>query len=240
MSLATFGLAFLAGLLSVLSPCVLPLVPIVLGAAASEHRFGPAALAAGVTVSFVAIGLFVATVGLSLGLDGDRFRTASAILMIGIGVVLATPTLQARLALAGGPVSNWADARINDIGSRGLAGQLAIGLLLGTVWSPCVGPTLGAASVLAAQGQSLPQVALTMLIFGVGAAAPLALVGLLSRQVLLRWRGRMMQGGKATKVALGLLLVVLGALIVSGVDRQLETWLVGASPAWLTTLTTSF
>ncbi|MDR3421984.1 MAG: cytochrome c biogenesis CcdA family protein [Xanthobacteraceae bacterium] len=240
MSLATFGLAFLAGLLSVLSPCVLPLVPIVLGAAASEHRFGPAALAAGVTVSFVAIGLFVATVGLSLGLDGDRFRTASAILMIGIGVVLATPTLQARLALAGGPVSNWADARINDIGSRGLAGQLAIGLLLGAVWSPCVGPTLGAASVLAAQGQSLPQVALTMLIFGVGAAAPLALVGLLSRQVLLRWRGRMMQGGKATKVALGLLLVVLGALIVSGVDRQLETWLVGASPAWLTTLTTSF
>ena len=240
MSLATSGLAFLAGLLSALSPCVLPLVPIVLGAAASEHRFGPAALAAGVTASFVAIGLFVATVGFSLGLDGDRFRAAGAILMIGIGVVLAAPKLQARLALAGGPVSNWADARINGIGSHGLAGQLAIGLLLGAVWSPCVGPTLGAASVLAAQGQSLTQVALTMLIFGVGAASPLALVGLMSRQVLLRWRGRMMQGGKATKVALGLLLVVLGALIISGVDRQLETWLVDASPAWLTTLTTSF
>ncbi len=79
-----------------------------------------------------------------------------------------------------------------------------------------------------------------MLSFGFGAATPLALVGLLSRRVLLRWRGRMMLGGKAVKVGLGLLLALLGALIVSGLDRQLETWLVDASPAWLTTLTTSF
>ena len=155
MSLAASGLAFLAGLLSVLSPCVLPLVPIVLGSAASEHRLGPAALAAGVTLSFVAIGLFVATIGFSLGLDGDRFRTASAMLMIAVGVVLATPALQARLALAGGPISHWADSRINEVGSRGLLGQFGIGLLLGAVWSPCAGPTLGAASVLAAEGRSL-------------------------------------------------------------------------------------
>jgi hypothetical protein len=51
------------GLLSLLSPCILPLLPIVLGAAASEHRMGPAALAGGVALSFVAIGLFVATAG---------------------------------------------------------------------------------------------------------------------------------------------------------------------------------
>ena len=74
----TFGLAFLAGILSVLSPCVLPLLPLVLGAAASEHRLGPAALAAGLALSFVAIGLFVATVGFAVGLDGDVFRTVAA------------------------------------------------------------------------------------------------------------------------------------------------------------------
>ncbi len=240
MSLATSGLAFLAGLLSVLSPCVLPLVPIVLGAAASEHKFGSAALAGGVTASFVAIGLFVATIGFSLGLDGDRFRTASAILMMGVGVVLALPALQTRLALAGGPVSGWAEARISGVASRGLAGQFGIGLLLGAVWSPCAGPTLGAASVLAAQGGSLTQVGLTMLIFGVGAATPLTLLGLLSRQASMRWRGRLMLGGKAAKIGLGLLLALLGWVIVSGLDRQLETLLVDVSPAWLTTLTTRF
>jgi cytochrome c-type biogenesis protein len=107
MALGSLGLAFLAGLLSVLSPCVLPLLPIVLGAAASEHRMGPAALAAGVVLSFVAIGLFIATVGFAIGLDGDVFRTVGAILMIGVGVVLAMPSLQVRLATAGGPISNW-------------------------------------------------------------------------------------------------------------------------------------
>jgi hypothetical protein len=57
----------------------------VLGVAASEHRMGPAALAGGVALSFVAIGLFVATAGFAIGLDGDVFRTVTALLMIGVG-----------------------------------------------------------------------------------------------------------------------------------------------------------
>ncbi len=240
MAFGTLGLAFLAGLLSILSPCVLPLLPIVLGTAASEHRGGPFALAGGVALSFVAIGLFVATVGFTIGLNGEVFRTAAAILMIGVGVVLAMPTLQVRLATAGGPISNWADQRINAIQSRGLAGQFGVGVLLGAVWSPCAGPTLGAASLLAAQGSSLGQVTLTMLAFGIGAAAPLVGIGLASRQAMVRWRDRLITSGKGAKIALGVLLVVLGAMIVSGFNKRLETVLVDWSPQWLTDLTTRF
>src|SRR5277367_4649488 len=220
MALGSLGLAFLAGLLSALSPCVLPLLPIVLGTAASEHRMGPAALAAGVALSFVAIGLFIATVGFA--------------------VVLATPALQVRLATAGGPVSNCADQRASAVQSRGPAGQFAIGFLLGAVWSPCVGPTLGAASVLAAQGKSLGQVALTMIAFGVGAAAPLIAIGFVSRQALMRQRNWLIAGGKAAKIALGALLILLGVMIVSGFDKRIETVLVDWSPQWLTDLTTRF
>jgi cytochrome c biogenesis protein CcdA len=240
MALGTLGLAFLAGLLSILSPCVLPLLPIVLGAAASEHRMGPIALAGGVALSFVAIGLFVATVGFAIGLDGDIFRSVGAILMIGVGVVLAVPALQVRLAAAGGPISNWADQRINGVQSRGVAGQFGIGLLLGAVWSPCVGPTLGAASVLAAQGKSLGQVVLTMIAFGLGAAAALGAVGFVSRQALARQRDRLIAGGKGAKIALGALLILFGVMILSGFDKRLETVLVDWSPQWLTTLTTRF
>jgi cytochrome c biogenesis protein CcdA len=240
MTGGSVGLAFLAGVLSVLSPCVLPLIPIVLGSAASEHRHGPIALAVGVALSFVAIGLFVATIGFAIGLDGDAFRSAAAILMIIIGVVLATPMLQMRLAVAGGPISNWADQRIPRIQSGGVAGQFSIGLLLGAVWSPCVGPTLGAASLLAAQGSSLGQVALVMLAFGLGAAMPLVALGLVSRQAVARWRDRMIAGGKGAKMALGLLLIALGIMIVSDFDRLLETALVAWSPQWLTDLTTRF
>lgn len=234
----SFGLAFLAGILSVLSPCVLPLLPLVLGAAASEHKLGPAALAAGLALSFVAIGLFVATVGFAIGLDAGVFRTGAAIMLILIGLVLMVPAAQTRLAVAAGPMSNWTESRFGGFSTSGLLGQFGVGMLLGAVWSPCVGPTLGAASLLASQGRDLGAVALTMLLFGLGAALPLLLLGTLSREVLMRWRDRMMGLGKGLKAALGLILVATGLMIATGYDKAAETALVNISPAWLTNVTT--
>ena len=126
--MAILGLAFLAGILSILSPCVLPLLPVILAAAVSQHRYGPAALAAGLAISFVAIGLFVATIGFSIGIDSGVLRTAAALLMIGIGLVLVVPGFQVRLALAGGPVANWAERRFGGFSPAGLQGQFGVGL----------------------------------------------------------------------------------------------------------------
>jgi cytochrome c-type biogenesis protein len=240
MNLGALPLAFVAGALSILSPCVLPIVPIVLGTATSEHRFGPAALAGGLAASFVAIGLFVATVGYSLGLDAGIFRSAAALLMIALGAILLVPRLQARLALAGAPLANLSDRYGGGARPGGLPGQVLIGLLLGAVWSPCVGPTLGAASLLAAQERDLPQVALVMFAFGVGAALPLLVLGMFSREFLLRWRKQMLSAGHGLTIALGLLLLTIGALVLSGFDKAVETALVDASPGWLTDLTTRF
>src|SRR5579864_7003764 len=160
--LATLGLAYLAGLLSTLSPCVLPLLPLVLGSAASAHRLGPLALALGLAGSFVVVGLFVATIGFAIGIDAEVVRAVAAALMILVGAVLIVPLFQSRLALAGGPMSHWAGQRLADLSTAGLPGQFAVGVLLGVAWSPCVGPTLGAASLLASQAQDLPRVAAIM------------------------------------------------------------------------------
>ncbi|WP_439574500.1 cytochrome c biogenesis CcdA family protein [Phreatobacter sp.] len=238
--IATLGFAFLAGVLSILSPCVLPLVPLVLGAAVSEHRLGPLALAGGLAASFTAIGLFVATVGFAIGLDGGVFRSVAAVLMIGAGLLLVLPQAQARLAVAAGPVSNWTEQRFGGFSTGGLSGQFALGLLLGAVWSPCVGPTLGAASVLAARGESLGAVALTMLVFGVGAGVPLVLLGLVSRERMVQMRERMMAAGKSGKLVLGGLLLLVGLAILTGLDKAVEARLVDLSPDWLTQLTTRF
>jgi cytochrome c biogenesis protein CcdA len=238
--MATTALAFLAGILSTLSPCVLPLLPIVLGSALNEHRAGPFALAAGLALSFVAVGLFVATVGFSIGLDGSLVRTAAGILLIVIGIVLLTPRLQAQVALVAGPVGSWTDQRFGGFSTAGLGGQFAVGLLLGAVWSPCVGPTLGAASVLASQRTDLGAVAVTMLAFGLGAALPLVLLGFVSREAMARWRGRLLAAGQHGKLLMGIVLIATGLLIVSNLDKAIETFLVDASPAWLTELTTRF
>lgn len=240
MTPAAIALAFVAGVLSILSPCVLPIVPIVLGAAASEHRWGPAALAAGLAISFVVIGLFVATIGYAIGLDADRLRYFAAVLMIALGIVLLIPRFQTQLALAGAPLADWTDRHFGGAAKSGVAGQVSVGLLLGAVWSPCVGPTLGAASLLAAQGRDLGEVGATMLAFGLGAALPLAAVGLLSREALSRWRARLMSSGALAKAAFALVLISIGLLVLTGLDKRVETVAVDRSPQWLTNLTTRF
>lgn len=240
MTIGSTALAFLAGFLSILSPCVLPLLPIVLGAAASSHRHGPLALATGLCVSFVGIGLFLATAGHAIGLDADRLRYVAATLIVIVGIVLLLPRLQAQVAVAAGPIGNWADSRLVTSRTGGLAGQFWIGVLLGAVWSPCVGPTLGAATLLAAQGKDLGQVTLTMLAFGIGAALPLLGLGWVSRETMVRWRGRLLAAGSGMKAGLGLVLIVAGLLVISGADKTLEAFLVNISPEWLTNLTTRF
>jgi cytochrome c-type biogenesis protein len=234
------ALAFAAGILSILSPCVLPLVPIVLGAAVTAHRLGAVALAAGLALSFTGLGLLLALVGFGFGIDAGMFRLAAAAIMIALGAVLLVPSWQARLSGAGSPFAAWADRRFGGFAASGLAGQFGMGLLLGAVWSPCVGPTLGAASLLASQGHDLAHVALTMLVFGIGAGLPLVLLGLLSRSTLMRVRSNLMSAGQLGKSLLGAAFIVVGVAIVSGADKRIEAALVEASPQWLTDLTTSF
>jgi cytochrome c biogenesis protein CcdA len=236
MGVTALPLAFLAGLFSILSPCVLPLTPVVLGAAVAEHRLGPVALAAGLATSFTAIGLFVAAIGYSIGLDGDVFRMVGAAMLAAFGIILILPNLQAQLAVAAGPLSNWSRQRFGGGPTTGLRGQFGVGLLLGTVWGPCVGPTLGAATMLAAQGRDLGWVALTMLVFGLGSALPFLLLGMLTREALMRWRDRLMSAGKGGKMLLGGVMTVIGLLILFGLDKRFETWVMPLIPQFLVDL----
>ncbi|MGE0224135.1 MAG: cytochrome c biogenesis CcdA family protein [Acetobacteraceae bacterium] len=240
MGTGTILFGFAAGIFSTLSPCVLPLLPLVMGTAVSAHRYGAAALAGGMVLSFVSVGLFVATVGFSIGLDSNVFRLASAGLLVAIGSVLLSAALQQRVALLAGGLSNAGNLLIDRMTLTGLTGQFLVGVVLGAIWTPCVGPTLGAASVMASRGQDLGSVSLVMLAFGLGAALPLALVGSLSREALTRWRGRLLGAGQTGKTILGGGALAIGLLILTGADHTVEAWLVNASPAWLTDLTTSY
>jgi len=238
--LGTFALGYAAGVLSTLSPCVLPLVPILIVSALTQHRRGPLALAAGLALSFAVVGLLIATVGVALGLDQGLLRQFAALLLVGFGIALLSTKLQERFASLASGVSSAGHGLLARITAGGLWGQFLVGLLLGIVWSPCVGPTLGAASTLAAQGSQLQQVALLMLLFGIGAGTPLVVWGAASREVALRWRGRMLSAGRTGKWLLGSVMIGLGLAIFSGLDKRFEAWAVDVSPAWLTELTTRY
>lgn len=232
-------LAYAAGALTILSPCVLPLVPIVLGSAGQNHRYGPLALAAGLVLSFTGVGFALATVGAASGFDGDWVRYFGAALLLLAGIALLVPKLQYWLQGAAAPLSAWASDRQSGLERFGLAGQFGIGALLGLVWSPCVGPTLGAATVLAAQGQNLGAVALTMAAFGLGIATVLVVLAMATKSLLAQWRGKLMTAGSGGKRVLGTLLAVVGVLIITGGDHLIEGVLITITPDWLADLTTS-
>ncbi|MBS0445823.1 MAG: cytochrome c biogenesis protein CcdA [Proteobacteria bacterium] len=234
----TYALGYAAGVLSTLSPCVLPLLPILLATAAARHRYGPIALGVGLTLSFATVGIVVGALGLAIG--GGVVRITAAVALTVFGVVLLSPALQQRFADAGNRLTASGEGVLARLQGSGWEGQFAVGLVLGLVWSPCVGPTLGAASTLAAQGQHLGQIGALMLIFGLGAATPLIVIGSVSREALARWRGRLRSASAGGNRVLGILFVLLGVAILTGWDKHLEAWALDHSPDWLTRLTTRY
>lgn len=201
--MASLFLALVAGLLSTLSPCVLPLLPAILMGATAQHRLGPLALAGGLALSFASIGLFIAIIDYGLGLTGEFFRLVGGLMMVGIGAVLLVPAAQVRWAIAAGPVQSWTETNFGGLSTTGWKGQFGLGALLGVIWAPCVGPTLGAASLLAAQGEDLASVAATTFFFAIGATMPLLLLGLVSQTALRNWTRRLSGGAGWGKQALG-------------------------------------
>ncbi|WP_137719026.1 cytochrome c biogenesis CcdA family protein [Methylobacillus flagellatus] len=238
--LASYGLSFLAGTLSVLAPCVLPLLPILLGSALNKHKLGPLALAAGLAITFTVIGVLIASSGAVLGLEQDTLRSFAAMLLILFGVVLLSSQLQHFFSRLTAGLGNSGNSLLYRLSGDTLTGQFLLGCVLGLVWSPCVGPTLGAAITLASQGESLLHVTLVMAMFGIGAGLPLIALSLLSRQAMQSLRGKLMQAGKIGKQVMGIALLVVGLLILTGFDKSIESGLLDILPTWMTEITTRF
>jgi cytochrome c-type biogenesis protein len=240
LGLASYGLAFLAGLLSTLSPCVLPIVPILIGSAMNAHRRAPIALALGLAISYATIGTALAWAGTALELNSELIRRLGAALMGLFSLVILSSSLQKRFAAATSGIGNAGNQLLSRLHLSGLYGQFIVGLILGMIWSPCVGPTLGVAIVLASQGKHLAGSAALMGLFSVGAALPIVTLGYVSRSAMMNVRARLLLAGRVGKAALGSAMLLIAIATISGGDRRTEAWLVVHSPAWLTSLTTRF
>lgn len=234
--MATVIAAYLAGILSTLSPCVLPLIPVLLGSALQNHRLGPVALAAGLAVSFAALGVLLATAGFALGVDGAMVRMAAAVVMGLFGLVLLVPALGRQFAVVAGPLSGQGNQLLGRVSGDGLGGQFALGLLLGAVWSPCTGPTLGAAVGLAGASGTAGQAVVIMVIFALGAASPVLLLA----YGLSSWRHGLARLAARAKPVMGGILLAVAVLVISGLDKALETALVATMPEWLVALTVKY
>jgi cytochrome c-type biogenesis protein len=233
-------LAFVAGFVTILNPCVLPILPVIVGSALSESRYGPAALAMGLVLSFSSFGLLVIAFGFSLGLNEQIIRMGAAGLLIAAGLLLMVPRVQASFTMAASPLVAGGQRLLNRVSGEGFGGQFAIGALLGVVWAPCVGPTLGVAIAAASRGENLLGAFFIFLIFGAGVATSILAFAYGSRKALGARKARLQVLARYAKPAFGAALIVVGLLILSGLDKMLEAWLLGAMPMWLIEFTTRY
>jgi cytochrome c biogenesis protein CcdA len=225
--------AYLAGLLTLINPCVLPVLPIVLASSLHRDRRAPLALAAGMSLSFVALGLGVTALGPALGLDSDTVARLAALLMVGFGLVMLVPALSGGFSTATAGFAARADAQIDTTADAGLGGQVLSGALLGAVWSPCIGPTLGAAIALASTGESLGRAGAIMVGFALGVST-LILVLAYGAQSAIRRRQTLLRSLAArAKPLMGVTFVAVGLSLWFGLHHVVEAWLVQTLPAWL-------
>lgn len=235
----TYLWAYVAGLLTLINPCVLPLLPIVIAAAFQSSRLGPLALAAGLTISFAVLGVSVTAFGHLVNIDADAVSRTAAVVMMGFGVVLLVPRAQTMLATLAAPLASRANSRIDARENAGIAGQVGVGVLLGAVWSPCIGPTLGGAVGLAASGEGLGQATVTMLAFGAGVSTVLMALAYGSRQAVSSRRAQLAAWMPWAKPLMGGVLLVVGFAILFHIDRMIEGWLLDQMPVWLQDLSVS-
>lgn len=240
LSISVLALSLLAGLLTTLSPCVLPILPIVASSAMANRKIGLLTLAIGMAISFTFVGTLIASIGLALGVNSTYLRYVASILMILVAIWLLSPRLQQFVSQYTSVLSNKGDQWLSGFNPTSASGQFLVGLLLGVVWAPCIGPTLGAAIALASQGESLVSIAVVMVIFSLGAVIPLITIGLLSRQVFREKREKLANASQAGRKMMGWSLLAVGLLVLTGFDKQIEIWLVSISPDWLVNLTTRF
>ena len=234
LELASVPLAYIAGVLSILSPCVWPLVPIVMTSAAGKGKSGPLYLALGLSTAFALAGSILTFVLLNAGLNPDAFRWFAAGLLVLIGLTLIIK-----------PLADWLSLRLSELSSRmnigeheasSSVGQFGVGMLLGLVWLPCVGPTLGAAIALASVGQDMGIAFVVMFTFGFGTASALIVAAVVSGKLLNKWRPSVFENVAKAKSLLGWLLLILGLMVFLGIDKVLETLAVQYLPDWAISL----
>ncbi|MBL4811617.1 MAG: cytochrome c biogenesis protein CcdA [Rhodobacteraceae bacterium] len=233
-------LAYLAGLLTLINPCVLPVLPIVLAGALQTSRLGPVALAAGMSVSFVVLGFGLAVFGAALGLTPEFVAKISAVVMIIFGIVLLVPRFSQRFEAATAGISARADAGIDRTERSTLRGQFLGGLLLGAVWVPCIGPTLGGAIALASTGQSLGWAGAIMISFAAGVSTIILGLGYGAQSAIRARQGWLRGLAARAKPLMGIIFILVGIALFFDLQRYAEGWLIGVLPYWLQDLSVRF
>lgn len=223
-ALAQPGLAFAAGLLTVAAPCVLPLLPVVLGAtAAGGPGARPVFIAGGFALSFTLLALAFGSVQQLLGLEQQTLRDLGAGLLIVFGLCMVWPGAFQRLSMAAGGLLNRV-GRVGDRAGPGWTGGLLVGVSLGAIWTPCAGPVLATILTLVAAQSNWGASAGLLGLYALGAALPMLVIAYGGQWALARVRA-LAGHTRRLQQAMGVVVAAVGLLTLLQYDTQVTLWL---------------
>lgn len=226
-----FLLALLAGLVTIGGPCILPLLPIILGTSTTgRHPLRPVAIVFGFTLTFTGFALLFSLFGGALGLNPNTWRLIAAAVIGLFGLLMIFPKAQtalfARLEPMMQKIAPKTDPTKNDLWSG-----LILGLSLGLVWTPCAGPVLGSILTLIAAKQNLVQAGALLFAFALGAGLPMLLIAY-GGQAAIQKVKVLSQYSTRIQQVFGFLVILVAIGLVTHTDIYIQSYLLEHYP-WL-------
>ena len=234
--------AFVSGVITILSPCILPVLPILLSGGVSGGRARPFGVITGFVVSFTVFTLTLSTIVQALRVPADVLRIVAVVLIVLFGAVMLVPRLSAWFELAASRLATRgrrlapAGGSSQGGGWPGYWGGCLVGLSLGIVWTPCVGPIMASVISLALTRHVESGSVYITLAYTLGTALPMLGVMFGGRALLNRVPALARNSGKIQRV-FGVLMILVGVAIGMGWDRQFQSLVLRALPNYGSGLT---
>lgn len=221
--------AFFAGIVTILSPCILPILPIILSSSIdSSGKKRPLGIVTGFIISFTFFTLFLSIIVNALGISSELLRNLSIIVLALFGFSLFVPSLQLFMEKF---FSKFASVAPDTSSQKGFGGGIIIGLSLGLLWTPCVGPILASVISLAISGEVTFSAMLITLAYSLGTAIPMYAIMYFGNTIFQKISWLKKSSGKIQKV-FGVIMVIVSIGIFFNIDRQFQTYIVKTFPQY--------
>jgi cytochrome c-type biogenesis protein len=221
-SLLSVSLAFGGGILTVLSPCILPVLPIIIGRSLQSHRYGPIVLVAGLVGGFAAAGSLLGVAASWIPDLSDTLRSIAIMILLVLGLLSIFPAWGYRFF-------RYFSINLKNPTSLGLAGEFWLGTQLGLLWTPCAGPVLASILLLAAAQHQPFQAFGMLLVYGLGAGLPMLLLAYGGRYLSKRLLQLRSHSNNIQKIG-GIMIVSTAIAMLLGLDVKIQLWLAPLFP----------